>query len=127
MNAAPQAATATYSLIHHTYDGRHETSREDFAGGWSESTASDAPPITARMEAALREQCVEKMRRKEARSVTWHHVDWNAWGAVTDLHRSGEHGEACALAKLLRWCDQRFSGRDWGQWEIRRDDLGEVA
>lgn len=31
---------------------------------------------------------------------------------------AGQHDDAMALAKLLRWCDQRFTGRVCGFWEI---------
>lgn len=101
------------TLLRHVPDGDVAT--------WVFTPVSGHPPITGAMEAALRVQCVEAHRRGRARSVTWHHCDGNAWAAVTDLHRAGRHEDAVALAVLLRWCDQRYTRRAEGIWEIRTE------
>lgn len=109
------------SLLHHVYDGRHETSREDYAAGWSKSVVVDAPEVTEAMESALRRQVVPHVVDSHRLPTSWRHVDWNAWAAVTDLHRAGRHDDALSLARLLHWCDSRFNGRDEGAWEITRN------
>lgn len=105
-------------LVHHVYDGRKETSVADHAEGWSTVPCPDAPPVTAAMDAALRPRLTDRSS-KPGSTVTWHHCDGNAWAAVTDLHRRDQHDDATALARLLRWCDSRFTRRVEGMWEIR--------
>ena len=51
--------------------------------------------------------------------LIWHHADNSAWAAVDTLHRNGRHDAACALARLLHWCDQHGSHNDYTQWELR--------
>ena len=53
----------------------------------------------------------------------WWHRDLNAWAAVTDLHRTGMHDQACALARLLHWCDQGGDCAAHWIYEIRREPL----
>lgn len=108
------------SLLHHVYDGRKETSREDYAAGWSVTPVADAPVVTPAMESALRPRLTDRASVSGC-TVTWHHADGNAWAAVTDLHRAGRHDDATDLARLLHWCDSRFTGRAHGMWEIARN------
>lgn len=75
----------------------------------------DAPPVTEAMEVALRR---EVLGRGDVVSTAWHHCDGRAWDAVVQQHKAGRHDDASDLARLLRWCDQRHTGREVGMWEI---------
>ncbi|HEY2763349.1 MAG TPA: hypothetical protein VGJ13_04965 [Pseudonocardiaceae bacterium] len=110
------------SLLHHVYDGRKETSAADYAAGWSETRCPDAPPISERMERALWSRLAGDDRSGRDLGTTWHHRDGNAWASVVDLHQAGEHDEATALARLLRWCDEQFTAHTSGVWEITKGE-----
>lgn len=119
-HSVPQAAAPVLTLVHHVYDERKETSAVDYAAGWSVVECPDAPPVSERMERALWSRLAGDDRSGRDLGTTWHHCDGNAWAAVEDLHRAGEHAEATALAVLLRWCDQQFTARTEGIREISK-------
>jgi hypothetical protein len=55
--------------------------------------------------------------------VLWHHRRGDAWEAVCDLHRAGDHDTAAALAALLTWTELHGSVADCTIWEIAAKDV----
>ncbi|MGH3477553.1 MAG: hypothetical protein ACREX8_00315 [Gammaproteobacteria bacterium] len=103
------------TLLHHTQSA--DSIR--YGDKWTATPAVGAPQVTLAMERALRRRVTDRLDRDSA-PVRWWHCE--GWGAVTDLHQAGRHGDAMDLARLLYWCDQRFTGRDVGCWEIARGE-----
>lgn len=94
------------ALLHHIHDGDR----------WTVTQVTGNPPLTVGAVEALRRRVLDT-RHNKTDPTLWHHSE--GWGAVMDLHHTGRHDDALALARLLHWCDTQANGRTQGCWEIR--------
>lgn len=87
-------------------------------GNWRHQTVTGHPPIPEAAIPLLRKHLCGWP--KDCEPIRWWNVDGNAWAAVHDLHMADNHGDATALALLLRWCQAAGGGSNQHEvlWSI---------